>query len=369
MARITGATLGPVTRAAGNVFGDSWATCEGPAGELFAAADDTRGFGDVCSTNLAVNVLDGHPGEPAGLTGRTVNPMTEYGEMCETGPDLGNWKANGITAVDGSLYLSVSRHHYMSPPFWQQEAWDSSLIRSDDGGQTWTGRPPIGQSMFPGRSFAAPWFVDYGADVASAPHGGQDYVYALSSAGHWNNGHAMNLGRVRRDRIGRLAPADWEFATGFVADPNPDPTDRTVGEPVWRDRCDVALPVFQAPGRTGMAGATWIPAIGRYVLPQWHFPHLDRPSPGRWQHSRWEFYSAPCPWGPWELFFSQDFAPEGFYNPSVPSRFVSPDGTRLWVLTCGDFVTHAYYALHVAPLDLQLVDDDDPVHSRTESPG
>ena len=336
---------------AGDVFGDTWSTCEGLDGELFAAADDTRGFGDVCSSNLAVNVLSGQPLE---LTGRTVNPMTDFGGMCETGPDRGHWKANGITSVGDALYLSVSRHHYMSPPFWQQEAWDSSLLRSDDGGQTWTAAPPLGTAMFPGRSFASPWFIDYGRDTDSAPHGADRYVYALSSDGHWNNGNSMTLGRVPRDRIGRLDPADWEFAQGYVADAGPDVSDREVGEPVWGQRCDTALPVFQAPGRTGMAGATWIPALACYVLPQWHFPHLQRPNPARWQHSRWEFYTAPRPWGPWTPFFTQDFAPEGFYNPSIPSRFVSPDGTRLWVLTCGDFVTHAHYALHIAPLDLEM---------------
>ena len=345
-ARIVSATVGPAVRVDGDVFGDTWSVCEGPGGELFAAADDTRGFGNVCSTNLAVNVISGTP--PA-LTGVTVNPMTQFGAMCETGPDLGNWKANGITAVDGSLLLSVSRHHYMAPPFWRQDAFDASIIRSDDGGVTWTEAPQ--QAMFPGRSFATPWFIDYGTGSAD---GSDEFVYALSTDGYWNNGNSMTLGRVRRDRITRLDSADWEFAVGYVADPNPDCSDREVGEPVWQNRSDRALPVFIAPGRTGMGTATYVAALGLYVLPQWHFPHLDRPNPKRWQHSRWEFFSAPAPWGPWTSFLTTDFAPEGFYNPVIPPRFISPDGRRLWVLTCGDFVTHAHYALHVVPIDLNI---------------
>jgi hypothetical protein len=102
MVRIIGARLGPVTRVAGDVFGDTWSVCEGPDGQLFTAADDTRGFGGVCSSNLAVNILTGAPPD---LSGVTVNPMKQFGEMCETGPDLGHWKANGITSVDGSLLL------------------------------------------------------------------------------------------------------------------------------------------------------------------------------------------------------------------------------------------------------------------------
>jgi hypothetical protein len=350
--RIASARLGDVVRVPGEVFGDTWSTCEGPGATLFAAADDSKGFGDVCFSNLCVNTLDGSAPK---LTGTTVNPMTGYGAMCETGPDLANWKACGITAVDGSLFLTVSRHHYMKPPFWRQEAWDASIVRSDDAGQTWTAVPALGHATFPGQNFATPIFIDYGPDVTNAPHGGDSYVYALSTTGHWNNGHAMTLGRVRRDRIARLDAADWEFAHGFAENGAPDLSDEPPGLPVWRPRHDTALPVFLAPGRTGMAGATWAPALGLYILPQWHFPHLDRPNPLRWQHSRWEFYSAPAPWGPWTRFFTADFAPQGFYNPSIPSRFLTDDGTGLWLLTCGDFSTHAYYALHAAELTLTAV--------------
>lgn len=349
--RIAAAKVGQVTRVPGDVFGDSWMTCEGPGQALFSAADDSKGFGDVCFSNLCVNTLSGCPPR---LSGVTVNPMTDFGAMCETGPDLAHWKACGITAVGDSLYLVVSRHHYMRPPFWQQEAWDASIVRSDDGGQTWTPAPQLDHAMFPGQSFATPIFIDYGADVTIAPHSGDEYVYALSSTGHWNNGNAMTLGRVRRDRIGRLDPADWQFARGFFADAAPNLADSPVAQPVWLPRHDAALPVFQAPGRTGQAATTWVPALELYVLAQWHFPHLDRPHPARWQHSRWELYSAPAPWGPWTLFFQHDFAPEGFYNPSIPSRFISDDGSRLWMLTCGDFDTKAHYALYAVELNLTI---------------
>lgn len=348
---ILSAELGPVIRIQGNVFGDTWSTCEGPGGRLFTLADDTKGFGNVCSTNMAISIIDGNA---PNLSGVTVNPMSDYGEMCETGSDRGTWKGCGITAVGDSLYLAVGRHHYMRPPFWQQEAWDSSIVRSDDGGQTWTVRPKLGGSMFPGQSFATPFFIDYGADVAAAPHGADEWVYAMSSMGHWNNGHAMSLGRVRRDRIHDLSADNWEFAQGYWDSGDPDTSDAVAGEPVWTSRHDQALAVFQSPGQTGMGGPTWVPGLGLYVLPQWHFPHLDRENPRRWQHSRWELYSSSAPWGPWTVFHTQEFSPEGFYNPSIPSRFVSADGTSMWMLTCGDFVTHAHYALHAVELRLTV---------------
>ncbi len=351
MTTILSAKLGTPVRVEGNVFGDTWSTCEGPGGILFSAADDTKGFGNVCFSNLAANVIEG---EAPFLTGVTVNPMTEYGEMCEIGPDRGNWKACGVTSVGDSLFMAVSRHHYMRSPFWQQEAWDSSIIRSDDGGVTWTARPELGEPMFPGQTFATPFFIDYGRDVSDAPHGADEYIYALSSMGHWNNGHAMSLGRVPRELIGRLSSADWEFAQGYWDDGAPNPEDLPVGDVVWTRRHEQALAVFQAPGRTGMGGPTWVPGLGLYILPQWHFPHVDRPNPERWQHSRWELYSSPTPWGPWTMFHTQDYAPEAFYNPSIPGRFISDDGERMWLLTCGDFVTHKYYAMHAVELTLEV---------------
>jgi hypothetical protein len=43
------------------------------------------------------------------------------------------------------------------------------------------------------------------------PHGADQYVYAVSNDGYWNNGSLMKLGRVGRDRLENLNPADWEF--------------------------------------------------------------------------------------------------------------------------------------------------------------
>jgi hypothetical protein len=33
----------------------------------------------------------------------------------------------------------------------------------------------------------------------------------------------------------------------------------------------------------------------------------------------------------------------------------------MWLLTCGDFVTHAHYALHAAELTLTLADEEQEV--------
>ena len=71
--------------------------------------------------------------------------------------------------------------------------------------------PEIGHSMFPGRTFSTPFFVQHGKDDKRQDDSDL-YVYAVSNDGAWNNGSWMTLGRVPRDRIARLAAKDWEFA-------------------------------------------------------------------------------------------------------------------------------------------------------------
>jgi hypothetical protein len=57
--------------------------------------------------------------------------------------------------------------------------------------------------MFPGSYFAAPYFIGYGGRRPSTD-GADQYVYAISNNGFWDNGDRLFLGRVRRDRIGLL---------------------------------------------------------------------------------------------------------------------------------------------------------------------
>jgi hypothetical protein len=110
-----------------------------------------------------------------------------------------------------------------------------------------------------------------------------------------------------------------------------------------------------------MTGIHYITPLGRYIMPQWHF--LDHHDPARrWGWTRLEFYEAPAPWGPWVLFHAQDFD-ESWYNPCLPSKFISADGTRLWMFVAGDFMRHHaaenYYGLHMIPVTLHIDDSPD----------
>jgi hypothetical protein len=344
--RIVKAAIGSPVRVPGS-HGDLWTAAWADDDMLYTASNDTQGFHRAVSSNLAISRIEGD--DPRSLRGVTTNGMPEYGFWGEVSPqDHAFWKANGLASIDGTLYMTVSRQSgYMDCDIPHQEAFDATVVSSADRGVTWSPAPELGVSTFPGPSFATPYFVDFGRDYGDAI---DEYVYAVSSDGAWNNGSAMRLGRVPRDRIARLAAADWEFIQDFDHEGD--------GGPIWGPRHDTARAIFRAAGRASMAGIHYIKQLGIYVMPQWHYPHLGEFERG-WGVTRWEFYQAPQPWGPWELFHTQEWSPEAFYNPWIVSKFTSHDGRRLWIFTAGDFRTGilpdgGHYVLHVIPVDLEL---------------
>lgn len=345
--RIVGARLGEAIRYPES-HGDNWFSTWADDDLLYSVSDDTRGFDRACSSNLALHTIAGTA--PPELHGATLNPMSQFGGWAEFLPqDDAMWKGNGLASIDGVLYLSVSRHSNPDGRFSIQESWDSSIIKSEDHGRTWSPTPEIGHAMFPGHTFATPFFVDYGKDTREVAHGSDQYVYAISSTGVWNNGSTMTLGRVPRERISRLDATDWEFVHGFDA----------TGQPIWRTRHDTARYVFRVPGRTSMTGLHYIAPLGLYILPQWHYTKLDDPQ-ARWSATSVELYQAPAPWGPWTCFHTQAFEPAGWYNPSIPSKFISDDGRSFWLFVAGDWTTcrvfDSYYGLFMIPVSLDIED-------------
>jgi len=309
----------------GRGTGDVWFTAWADDGDVYAISDETHGFGNVTNSNIAIHRITGIPPD---LQGTTVNPLVELGQAAESKADGAKWNSCGLASIDGVLYLSMCRSQ--CNPLHEryaelQLAFDSSIIKSSDHGKTWSAMPMVGHAMFPGRTFSTPSFVDAGPNG----HGSKGYparwfVYAISNDGSWNNANYMTLGRVSRGLIGRLDPEDWEFIERF------DDED----EPVWGPRYDAAQCVLWAPGRTSQAGMTYFAALDLYVLPQWHYRYPEDPQ-RRWGAVRWEFYQARQPWGPWTLFHTQDFDVEGWYDPCIPSKYISEDGLHFWILTSG----------------------------------
>lgn len=329
-----------------NCTGDVWTTTWADDDNLYSVTDDTTGFNHACNSNLALQRIAGGP--PPHVHGQTVNSMSSFGKAGALKEDGASWKASGLTCVDGVLYLSVSRHKYADKrgySYWIQETWDSSIIKSTDHGKTWSATPELNHAMFSGRIFSNPFYVQYGKNGEGNRDGADTYVYAVSNDGAWNNGNWMTMGRVRRDRISKLDPGDWEFIHGYDND----------RKPIWRPRWDNALYVFRAPGRTSMTGIHYVRGLDLYIMPQWYYPYPEDPR-RRWTVTRWELYQSPAPWGPWARFHVQDFEPQSFYNPSIPSKFISEDGRKFWLFVAGDFTDRkaTYYGLNMIPVTLAV---------------
>jgi hypothetical protein len=181
--------------------------------------------------------------------------------------------------------------------------------------------------MFPTHRFATPYFVQFGQDYAGAFDEFEEYVHAISSGGVWNNGNYMVLGRVRRDLLPRLDPPDWSFFAGL------DEAER----PRWRPDILRAHPVFRHRGMTSMTGVQYVPAVQRFVLPQWGYTDLDAAQP--WDQTRLALYEARRPWGPWRCFHVERSwgAAEAYYNPGLPAKWFEDEGRRMWMTMAGNW--------------------------------
>ena len=147
--------------------GDTWVTAWAADGSLYSPSNDTFGFRRAGNANIAFNRLEGD--DVRNLRGTSVNMMADYGKSAELGPDGCSWKSSGCYAVGGALYWVVARHTYgetSGDPNKRQTAANASIIKSTDGGKTWTrsAKENYEHPTFPGRRFAAPYFIEYGQD-------------------------------------------------------------------------------------------------------------------------------------------------------------------------------------------------------------
>ena len=344
--RIVDVALGkPVVYA--NSHGDVWQAAWADDGELYSCSDDSEGFNKACFSNFAYHKISGD--DPARLVGVTINPMKDYGKACALGKDHCCWKADGNLALDGVLYLWISRHMYGAPgpdPHKRQLASNASLIKSTDHGKTWTrsAKENYEQPMFPGRRFGAPFFILYGKDGKADVDGADKYAYAVSNDGFWDNGNDMILARVSRAKIGDLHAADWEFYTQGDG----------LQDGAWSKKMGDARPIIRDQGKCSMTGAAYLPQLHRYLLIQWYYTAGSGVRGST--ETVWDFYQSPAPWGPWSKFKSWTNKPSGYYNPCVVSKFSRAGDKELTVFTAGDFNKNpkVYYHFTAIPCTLSL---------------
>jgi len=326
--------------------GDTWVSAWAKNGAVYTPSDDTDGFKRIGSGNLAFNRIDGE--DPLKLSGVTINPMGDYGGGAEEGADGCTWKSSGCYAVDGVLYWVVARHKYgekSGDPSKRQTAANASIIKSTNYGRSWvrSAKENYDAPMFPGRRFATPYFVEYGQDGTATVDNGDKFIYAVSNNGFWDNGDNLILGRVRRDKIGNLNAADWEYYTGGEG----------LKENVWSRDVSQAAFILDSPGKLGMNGMVYLPELQRYFMIGWYYPAGGGKIKDACRETVWDFYLAPKPWGPWTKICSHRFSPQGYYSPQVCPKFNRDGAKSLFVFTAGDWNNPEVYRLSVVPLSLR----------------
>ena len=320
---VQGASLGPETMyVQGN--GDTWYATWADDGDLYVTSDDTTGFSGNCTSKglgsfvyVALSRL--HGDDPTHFTGETVNCLEAYSVPPDPKHDT-SWKTTGITSIDGTLYLVVEQDTYEDAAnLGKETARNATIVKSTDHGKTWSGSEAdsVAHPMFPGTRFGTPSFIQYGRDGAGGVDGGEDYVYAISNEGSWDNSNSIVLGRVRRSDLPRLRGEDWEFyANGR-----------------WTHELGESQPILREPNHLASSSGMYVPALHKYMLASWYYPNCTGYAvPACDVHrTRWVWYEAAKPWGPWTKFWESEWFPQGYYNPILVNKFLSPDGTSGWV--------------------------------------
>ncbi len=390
------------------VVGDTFYNTVGPDGDTISTANDTLGVNNKCKgtdpDNIGsdIAILAARGADPSRLTVTTVNCMTSYGHRAggtDPGPDGCSWKTGGITRVGKVIYLAVARQLHTcdkNQTIGLQPSFNASIIKSTDGGKTWTNpwgttssdgaAPPYNnavgryRAMFPGQSFSAPFFIQYGPGNTQTVDGANKYLYAVSNDGYTYNGNYLHLARVPLNQVQNGKA--WQYYHGSIGGKGADWTNSVAGATrVLSAKHAISQPVIQ-----------YLPALKKYLLLSFSFIRGDKnfPNPEENLYTQFRFFTAPKPWGPWKSAYShtgqrslwctvapcqltQDpqstsldrGSPDdwmGLYDPSIVQKFVftRPLANQA-MFTNGDWEPQTQYPqehlyrMHAIPMNVRLV--------------
>lgn len=322
--------------------GDLWPTTWADDDNIYTANGDGRGFSSNQAdfADCVVNRISGTP--ETGLSGvRLAGGGDSLGPIWVSGNY--NRKPTGIVAVDGDgdgkdeLYLVVQMLNNGTGGTAFNDVPAASILRSTDYGVTWT---PTKQAMFTDYKFTTVFFLDFGKSQAnSAVLGpkGSKYVYAYGLDNNWRDSvdnsvpdpQSVYLARAPKSSIQKIST--WEFFSG------------TADSPAWSSNLSARTPVLHDTTRVYQGDQT---PDGFSVISQGSVVYnapLNRYLYTSWTDYTFEFYEAPQPWGPFTLFAWKDFGvtpwfgmntttpKNGGYATTIPSKFISANGTHMWV--------------------------------------
>jgi hypothetical protein len=328
--------------------GDLWVSCWSNDGALYSAAGDGTGFGPSVQ-DIVISRIDGAPTGPVGLAGTYLSGGDSVAGVW-SGAQYSR-KPTGMLCIDGDLYLAVQDLKITT----FSDAPAATIVRSQDKGMTWSWDHE--NPMFSNYVFTTIMFLDVGEDSADAL---DDYVYAYGIDDNWCFDTTLipqtqlYLARVPR---GMIQDRDqWEFFTGYGSEGNPRwDSDIDARAPVLEDtRRTYAMPLnsnlqFQNMTVINQGGVVYNAPLHRFIY-------------SSWTEYTFEFYEAPTPWGPWTHFYTKDFGlmpwngtRSGGYATSISSKFISADGTTMWLQanaqspSGADLYHFALRSMHVTP--------------------
>lgn len=307
--------IGEAVPSEGDERGDTFPLTWCSDGSLLSAAGDPV-TGDS-ESGLDVREFIGTPPQ---LGMRVLNAMPAFVGWGGDGP-----KPTGMLAVGDTVYLAAQnvpgRHTQDDAVQNWGHGYDAHVFTSHDGGKSWTpDLETVKEPMFPGRTFAAPAFVNFGQANAGSP---DDFAYAISGEG-WDNGINATLGRVPLGSVPDRSA--WEFLSAWQ--PN--------GDPVWSADLAESTPVLTHPGYLGMLDMVFLRSINRYILLGWKNKVKAMPGYG----SELVIYESEQPWGPFRVVHHEDpweTAKLNPYNPRLPLKWFDPVGKEGWLLFSGNW--------------------------------
>jgi hypothetical protein len=378
--------LSPPSRYKGTGSDMHWWTW-GADSAVYVADDDGENFGGPSNYAHLLRIT----GVPPNHHVETVTDFLDvpFRKLLPEGKLLRRY-INGIIAVDSALYLSVYDYDWnlkRNRPYSDSlrvrlelyHSWndisDSTLlhnmmftdnlslnygvagiIKSADGGKTWTNIPDKDTPRFLGPSFAGLTFINFGPGYTNVPESLAPYVYAMSNDYSWESGDHLYMARVHKDSI--LYRDAWQFLSTLSTD----------YEPGWSSLESDSYPVFTDPGHVGHPTISYNAALKRYILGIYSdtIPHKENASVEEWRKwdkaSELQLYESKNPWGPWKLIYNE--MPFGgkdhsCYLPQIPNAWWSADGTEGVVMFAGDYTgrNFEYYGLMTWPFKMRLKED------------
>lgn len=294
---------------------------------------------------------------------------------------------NGIIAVDSTIYVSVYDYDwnlYRNKPYFDSiryrlqffDCWQNvkdslmlqnmlftdnlslnygiaGIIKSRDGGKTWSNIPNENTTPFLGAKFAGLTFINFGPGYTQVPEYLGNYIYAMSNDYSWESGDYISMARVHKDSL--VNREAWQFLSGI--------NEKNI--PNWSKNESEIYPIFTDSGHVGHPTISYNFALKRYILGIYSdtIPHKESASYEEWKKwdkaSEVQLYESEYPWGPWKIFYNEmpfGGSEHSCYLPQIPNSWWSKDGTSGFIMFAGDYTGRKfeYYGVMTWPFSISV---------------